>query len=356
LPKPFIIKEGTFLFDQEQMNFNTFKAAYGQSDFMMNGSLRNVIDFVLTDKAVLRGDFNLHSDYINVDEFMSEAMVAKTPSGTRSNTAKDLKSKSTTGVVVLPLNFDLTFNASADKINFDGLQLDNLKGAMVLHQGQLELRNSGFDVIGCAVNMDLVYGSQSPEKAYFDFKVMAKDFDIKRAYNEVKLFHDMASAAASAEGVISLDYGVAGILDSTMQPIFPSLTGGGTLSVKKVKMKGFKLFGAISEKTGKNAIVDPDVTKVDIKTTIKNNLITIERFKFKVAGFRPRIEGQTSFDGNLNLKIRLGLPPLGIIGIPLKVTGTQEQPIIRLGKKTEDLKETEYQGEVPKPLTTETKS
>jgi AsmA protein len=166
----------------------------------------------------------------------------------------------------------------------------------------------------------------------------------------------MVTSAESAEGIVSLDYNVAGVLDSNMLPIYPSLTGGGILSVKQVKMKGFKLFGAVGDKTGRNAIKNPDISKVDIKTTIKNNLITIDRFKFKVAGFRPRIEGQTSFDGKLNIKMRLGLPPLGIIGIPIKVTGTQEHPKVQLGKKTEDLKETEYQGVVPTTLSTESKS
>jgi AsmA protein len=42
--------------------------------------------------------------------------------------------------------------------------------------------------------MDVVYGSQSPEKAFFDFKVNAKDFDIKRAYTEIKMFREMASS------------------------------------------------------------------------------------------------------------------------------------------------------------------
>ena len=160
----------------------------------------------------------------------------------------------------------------------------------------------------------------------------------------------MASAAESAEGIISLDYAVAGILNNNMEPIYPSLTGGGTLSVKNVKMKGFKMFNVVSRKTGKDAIANPDLSKIDIKTKIKNNIITIERFKFKVAGFRPRIEGTTSFDGKLNIKMRLGLPPLGIIGIPLKITGTQEEPKVKLGKQTEDLQETEYNGEVPTPL------
>jgi AsmA protein len=40
--------------------------------------------------------------------------------------------------------------------------------------------------------------------------------------------------------------------------------------------------------------------------------------------------------------MRLGLPPLGIIGIPLTVTGTKDDPKVKLGKKTEDLEETEY--------------
>ena len=121
-------------------------------------------------------------------------------------------------------------------------------------------------------------------------------------------------------------------------------------------MKGFKMFGAVGDKTANEAIKNPDLSKVDIKTTIKNNLITIERFKFKVAGFRPRIEGQTSFDGKLNIKMRLGLPPLGIIGIPLTITGTQDEPIVKLGRKTEDLQETEYNDGVVTPAATEVKT
>ncbi|MDI9256504.1 AsmA family protein [Flavobacterium sedimenticola] len=348
LPKPFVIKEGTFAFRQDKMSFNDFVAAYGQSDFKMNGYLQNVIDFVLTDKAVLKGNFQLHSDYINVDEFMMP--VASTAV---TDSTKTTEPAVASGVVVIPANFDLQFNATANKINFDGLTIDNLKGNMTLNKGQLGLKQSGFEMVGAKVTMDLAYGSQSPEKAFFDFKIAAKEFDVKRAYNEVKLFREMATAAESAEGIISLDYQLAGILNAEMMPIYPSLTGAGTLSVKKVKMKGFKMFGVVSKKTGKEAIKNPDLSQVDIKTKIKNNIINIERFKFKVAGFRPRIEGQTSFDGQLNIKMRLGLPPFGLLGIPIKITGTQDEPKVRLGKQTEDLQETEYEGEVPQPISTQ---
>jgi AsmA protein len=259
-----------------------------------------------------------------------------------NKSSSESQPKSETGVVVIPPNFDLQFVANASKVNFNNLQLDRAKGDLTVSKGKLLLKNTGFSIIDCPVNMDIAYGSETPTRAFFDFKVNAENFDIKRAYDEIKMFREMATAAEKAQGKVSLDYKVGGKLDGNMQPIYPSLVGGGTLSVKEVKMRGFRMFGAVGQKTGTESIKNPDVTKVAIKTTIKNNIITIERFKFKFAGFRPRIEGTTSFDGKLNIKMRLGLPPLGIIGIPLNVTGTQEAPKVKLGRKTEDLEETEY--------------
>jgi len=192
------------------------------------------------------------------------------------------------------------------------------------------------------VLMDATYGSIGPKKAFFESHLQASEFDIRRAYNEVRLFHDMVTAAGNAQGIVSLDYVLKGKLDGNMMPVYPSLEGGGVLSVKNIKMKGFKLFNAVSKTTEHDGLRNPDLSEIDIKTVVKNNIMTVDQFKFKVAGFRPKIAGQASLDGKLNLKMRLGLPPLGIIGIPLKITGTQEKPIVKIGKKSDDLEETEY--------------
>jgi len=121
-----------------------------------------------------------------------------------------------------------------------------------------------------------------------------------------------------------------------MYPIYPSLTGGGVLSIKQVKLKGLKLLNSVSSQTDKKEIKDPDLSKIDLKSTIRNNIITLERFKFKTAGFRIRVEGQTSFDNKINFKLRIGLPPLGIIGIPIRATGNADNPQIKVGKGDKD--------------------
>ncbi len=99
-----------------------------------------------------------------------------------------------------------------------------------------------------------------------------------------------------------------------MHAIYPSLKGGGVLSVSKVKVKGLKLFSAVTKETNKD-VSDPDLSKVEIKSSINNNIITIDRTRMKVSAFKLRMEGQASFDGRLNLQFRVGLPPFGVASV-----------------------------------------
>ncbi|MBW1654420.1 AsmA-like C-terminal region-containing protein [Flavobacterium quisquiliarum] len=340
LPKKFVIKEGIFKINQDKMSFNNFLAAYGQSDFKMNGYLQNVINYVTTNTGVLRGSFQVTSRYINIDEFMSNAPESTSVTQTQNPAQKKETQTNETGVIVIPTNLDLQLLANAQKVNFDKLTLNKAIGNLKMNKGKLTMQNTGFDLIGCKVDMTANYQAVTTKKANFDYAIKANDFDIKRAYNEIEVFRKMASAAEKAQGIVSLDYKLKGRLNSKMEPVYPSLVGGGTLSVKDVKVRGLKMFNAVSKQTSSEKMKNPDLSKVDIKTTVKNNIITVDRFKFKFAGFRPRIEGTTSLDGKLNLKMRLGLPPLGIFGIPLTVTGTQDNPKVKVGRKTEDLEET----------------
>jgi AsmA protein len=340
LPKKFIIKEGIFKINQDKMSFNNFLAAYGQSDFRMNGYLQNVFNYATTNTGVLRGSFKATSRYINVDEFMSSTPTNTSVTQAKTETPAPKTESKQTGVIIIPTNLNLNFTANAQKVNFDKLNLQNAVGNLSMNKGKLSMQNTSFNLIGCNVAMNANYQAVTPQKANFDFTIKASDFDIKKAYNEIEVFRKMASAAEKAQGIVSVDYQLKGRLNGNMDPVYPSLVGGGTLSVKDIKVRGLKMFNAVSKATNSESMQNPDLSKVDIKTTIKNNIMTVERFKFKFAGFRPRIEGTTSLDGKLNLKMRLGLPPLGIFGIPLTVTGTQDNPKIKLGRKTEDLEET----------------
>lgn len=327
-PKPFLIHSGVFTFNQDKLRFDVFKGQYGKSDIELNGNLDNIINYATKPNASLTGNFDLKSKRLVIDELMSYSATSQAGKGS-------------SGVVVIPKNLNVQVRGQADKVNYDGLLLNNFVGDVCIQNGVVRMEGTGFEVINAPVTMDASYKSLSAKKAMFDYHISAKEFDIKRAYNEIPLFRKMATAAAGVEGKVGLDYQLSGKLNANMDPIFPSLKGGGTLTVEQVKMKGFKLFNAVAKVSGKEDMAkDAEISKVKIKTSIANNVITIDRTKVKMAGFRFRFDGQTTFDNKLNLNARLGLPPMGIIGIPMNITGTSDKPNIKLGKSKEGLEET----------------
>ncbi|MQP25526.1 hypothetical protein GFJ94_10665 [Flavobacterium sp. LMO8] len=334
LNKPLLIEKGIFTFNQDKMNFENFIGKFGNSDLSVNGYLLNVIHFVFSSKEILYGKFQLNSNYIDINDLF--------PHETYEIHDSNEKETIVAGVIEIPHNYNLELNSNIKKIKYNEIQIENLNGNLVIQNGAVTLNNSTLNIINAKATMNAYYKNEGNEKAHFKYNIKASEFDIKRAYTEIPIFREMASSAENAEGIIGINYNLKGVLNNTMEPILPSIEGNGEIYVKKVKIKGFKLLNAVSKKTEKPEILDPDVSEVTIKSNIKNNIINIERFKIKTAGFRLRFEGQTSLDGKLNLKMRVGLPPLGIIGIPINVTGNKDNPHIKLGRKTEELEETEY--------------
>jgi AsmA protein len=332
-PKAFFIKQGNFRFQNEKMWFERFNASYGKSDFAINGYLLNTINYFLESHGTLSGNFNMKSKLINVDEFMALEKGENKDRNIEVEYAKEDHPKMS-GVVIIPKNLNVALTTNVDKVEYNGLVLNKLSGKVGITKGNFFLENTNFNIIDCILGINAQYRDESPTTANFDAHFTAKDFSVQRAYKEIPMFHDMVTAAEKAEGIISIDYKVKGDLNGNMGPIYESLEGAGTINLRDVKVKGLKLFEGISSKTGQKGLDDPGLEGIEIQSTIDNNLIHIEPFTFSVASFKPTIKGTTSFDGLLDLRMRLGLPPSGIIGFPIVITGTHEEPKIKIFSKT----------------------
>ncbi|SHL12394.1 AsmA-like C-terminal region-containing protein [Chryseobacterium polytrichastri] len=332
LPKSFYIKEGNFQFENEKMWFRKFNANYGKSDFALNGYLLNTINYFIERKGTLHGKFVMNSNYILVDEFMALKSGDNTNKSIELEYAKEENPKSS-GVVIIPKNLDVSLDANAKRVDFKGLDLNHLKGNASVTNGQVYLKNTSFDIIGSRMNMDARYKDLSPLAANYDIALKVQDFNVQRAYKEIDMVRQMATAAKDVKGIVSLDYKLKGDLDKNMSPIYPSLEGGGIVNLRDVEVKNLKMLSAVGDNIGAKAFDNPDMKGVNIETHIKNNLIHIDKFTFKVSALRPTISGTTSFNGLLDLQVRVGLPPGGWIGIPVVVTGTQDNPKIKVFSK-----------------------
>lgn len=333
LPKSFYIKEGNFQFENEKMWFRKFITTYGQSDFALNGYLLNTINYFIERKGTLHGKFKLKSRYILIDEFMALKEGDNSRKSIEVDYAKVENPKSS-GVVIVPKNLDVSLEADAKTVEFKGLKLNNVFGLASIDRGQVYLKNTSLDVVGSRMTIDARYQDESPITANYDIALKVLDFDVQRAYKEIDMVREMATAAKNVKGIVSIDYKLKGDFDKNMKPIYPSLEGGGMVNLRDVEVKNLKMLSAVGDNIGAKAFNDPDMKGVNIETHIKNNLIHVDKFTFKVSILRPTVSGTTSFNGLLDLRIRVGILPGGIIGFPVVVTGTHEKPKVKIFSKT----------------------
>lgn len=317
-PDAFFIPKGTLSFQQDRAWLKDLVLQYRNNELHLDGYAKNIIAYLVQGQP-LYGEMSLNARRIIIDDFMAF-------SGSTDSTA------AAAGVVLVPGNLSLQFKAAADQVVYGSTTINQASGQMNLDQGHILLSNMAFQLAGAHFQLGASYQPVNWQSANFSFNIKGDSFDVKRAYKEIPLFREMASAAAKAEGIISLNYALSGRLNENMEAVLPSVKGKGELTLAQVKLNGLKLFSAMSKATGKDSLNNPNLKAVVLKTSINNNIVTLERTKMRIFGFRPRIEGQTSLDGKLNLRCRIGLPPLGIIGIPMTITGTADAPKVNLRK------------------------
>lgn len=341
-PHDFIFKEGTFRFYRNKMKLENIQMNYAKQRFVLNGALENYINYFLTPNAALKGTLKVTSDFVDVNSFMAGNTV--------QSSAMNPKDKSSAaGVILVPDKIDFELSANVQKVRFNDLILKDLSGILKVFDKKLSLHNAQFGLIDAPFIFNGTYQPLNTKRALFAFDINAEHFDIQRAYKEMALFKEMVPAAQNAAGQVSLKYRLEGVLNQEMFPNMKSVKGAGDLILENIQFKGFKLFNSVAKETKTDALHDANVKNVTVKTSVADNVMTIERTKFKIAGFRPRVEGQVTLDGTMNIGMRLGLPPFGIIGIPITVKGNSDALNIKIGKyRQEDLTEDDEEYEAYK--------
>lgn len=334
-PDPFFVPAATLRFEEDKAWLSNTVLRYRKNVFTLNGYAQNFIGHTMGG-STLKGQLSVSCPRLVVDDFM-----ALSPPAAKAAPAKTNQPTAAKGVVLLPKDMDLNLEAAINEILYGQTKLENFGGQVTMQNGSLQLQKTKFNMAGAGFAFEGSYTPQNARRARFTFSAKADSFDVQRAYREIPMFRDIAGAAEKAQGIISLEYQLKGRLNERMAPVYPSIKGQGVVKLAQVKVKGLKIFGAVSKATGHDQVNDPDLKAVVMKSSIANNIITIERTKMRVHGFRPRIEGQASLDGRLNLRFRLGLPPFGLLGIPMTITGTSENPVveIRKGKEADELDE-----------------
>jgi hypothetical protein len=307
LPYDLQVNNALFNFTPAFAELANFSAQIGRSDIQANGKISNYLAYALKD-SLLTGTFNISSNLMDLNEFMTDDASATTTETAPATPATE----STTAMspIELPGNVDFELNASFNKMIYDVNEITNVKGGIILRDKIATLRNLGMNVLDGSVVMSGNYFAQELSKPKMDFLFDIKDMDINKAANQFNTIDKMAPVAKACNGRFTAKFNMRSELSQEMMPINPTVNGAGSLSTKNVTIKDFAPLVKLAEKINLDKLKQPQtISDVNVSFKIVDGVVNVDPFTVKmIDGIPMKVSGYTTLDQEINYNVDMDIP------------------------------------------------
>ncbi|WP_345166499.1 AsmA family protein [Nibribacter koreensis] len=141
-PLPFKGVHGTFQVRKNDVAISDLKGKIGDTDFLVNGFLKNMLGYLFLDKQRLRVEADFTTRYLNLDQLLAASTTAppvKRPSGKVDAYGYALN---------MPANLELDINAAVSSLKFRRFRAKQLKGNVLLKNQIISSPNIAMQVVG----------------------------------------------------------------------------------------------------------------------------------------------------------------------------------------------------------------
>jgi hypothetical protein len=293
------ISTAVVAFNPSRVNLQAFKATTGKSDINVTGVLDNFYGFIFRNQE-LKGNFNMKSNQIAVNDFMTTA----TPE------TEDNKTSASAEAMKIPAFLNCVIKAQATTVLYDNLVLKNTEGVLLIKDQKVTLENVKTAIFGGQIGFN---GSVSTKEKTpkFDMKMNLNQVDIYQTFTQLDMLKKIAPIAGIINGKLNSTMTLSGNLnEKEMTPNLNTLTGDllGQLLSTTVNPTSSTLLNALDSKL--NFIDLKKVNLNDLKTAIafENGKVTIKPFDIKYQDITVNVGGTHGFDQSMNYSLKFDVP------------------------------------------------
>ncbi|MBU6325831.1 MAG: AsmA family protein, partial [Bacteroidetes bacterium] len=209
-------------FTPKQVNMPVCVGTYGQSDFNLTGSLRDFIAYALG-KSTLQGTLDCNSKLLNINEFMSTSAPA-TPAATDTLPLE---------AIVLPRDLTMAIAMKVDKLIYDNLTLEAVKGNARLEDGKLDLSGLSAGLLGGTIALDGAYDSRNSDNPTAGLNIRATSISIPESFRYFPIIQKFAPVARYAKGLFSADVSFNSVFNHLLKPNYQTVDVKGVVRISQ---------------------------------------------------------------------------------------------------------------------------
>ena len=334
VPHPVAVDSALLRFTPQRVELPAFTARIGSSDVRANGSLQNLIGFLLHHGA-LQGQATVASNSFNLDEWRSDKQSE---------------------IIPVPPDVDFTLGVTARRVLYGKLDIRDAHGQVVVRNQRVTLNGFAMNMLGGGVVANGYYETTTPARPTFSFAVNVDSLDIPTAFSSLVTIQRLVPIARYARGRFNSTLTLAGPLAANMMPVFDALSGQGSFRTGTISVDSFPPLTKLADAIHVEQLRNPALQALQGAFTIDKGRLYVKPFDVKIGNMAMTVSGSNGIDQTLDYTLALAVPTAALgssasqaigalaagagraginlgsaaaVSVGVKVTGTVTNPTVR---------------------------
>jgi len=296
IPYTFEIADAKLDVTPQALDMKNMDAKIGDNDFHVKGKISNYIAYFLNKDEVLKADFTMHSNYLNLNDFMDDEA---------SEVARDTSSVG--GVIRIPANILVNFTVDATKLQYQDMLLTDAEGILNVKDEKASLSAVLMKTLDGQMKLNGYYDS-STEKPISSFDIKMQKMSIVESATTLTTFSTYAPILQKVQGSFFSDLKMDVSLDENMSPIMNTVSAQGTFDTSNVNIKGIDVVKKIANIMKIDALSNPKIDNFKARFTIDKGVMKLKPVDFKLNNIQSGLSGSVNLNRQINFVFNMDVP------------------------------------------------
>ncbi len=283
------------IFNPKNVTLNKFEMQSGNTDIKATGWLDNLLSYLFKENELLKGTLDIKSNIIDLNEWMSDGTSAP-------------ESSEPATVFEVPENIDFLITASAGKVSYEDLVLENPKGNLAIRDRTLGINGFNFGLLEGKITIDGLYETKDIRNPYFYLDLDITGLDIRKTFDKFVAVKKLAPIAEKCNGRYSTEFIIKGNFDEKMEPVYSTLQGGGKLTTAGLTIDNFEPLVKVAEALKMDQFKKLTVSDLNLSFRFENGRVHVAPYDVVLAGIKSKVHGSNGFDQTIDYNIAMIIP------------------------------------------------
>ncbi len=293
------VKNASMQFNPSNVQLSNLEGKILSTRYKVNGSLQNLLGYALKDE-VLSGTVNAYANLVDADEWM--AWMGE-------DTAAASEEEEPLSVFPVPANLNLKLQAAVDKLIYDKVEYEQIKGGLTIKDETVQLNNMSMKALDGSLTLNGSYSTkQSKQQPDIALQYKISNVDVQKTFKAYNTVQALMPIGSFISGKLNSDLTLTGKLGNDMFPLLNSLTGEGTLFLLEGVLNKFEPLDKIATSLNVNALKEISVKDVKNYFEFTNGKVMVKPFTVKLKDIDMEIGGMHGIDQSIDYVVNIDMP------------------------------------------------